>query len=550
MRFSFATFVGQALRPPLLGATATLLLGLALVGCKPRETPVEAGLREQRLILGNAAEPAELDPQTMTALTDGNILMALLEGLTAIDEVSLQAVASSAESWDTSADGLTWTFHLRPNLRWSNGEPLVAEDFVASWRRLVTPAIAADNAYLLYAVKNAEAINGGKIKDLAQLGVAAPDTRTIVVTLERPTPYLPQLLAHPATFALNPRVLAKFGGLERRGSGWTRPENFVGSGPFVLKEWTPNQRLVVAKNPNYWDAAHVALREIVFVPTDNPDVDERNFRAGQVHATFTLPLTKVARWRERDPGKLRIDPLLQSVFLRFNTTRAPLNDPRVRRALSLAIDREALTRSVLQNTRAAAHSLTPPNVAGYTARAQIGTDFAAARQLLADAGHAGGAGLPLFELQCRSDEVQPRLAEAMQAIWQRELGVRVTIAPSEQKIWLQNQQTMNYTIVFGSWVADVADASNFLGMFTSNGGYNWTGWKDSAYDRLLEEAALAQKAEERLEIMQHAEARLLEESPIAPVFFGAQTYLLDPSVKGWPPAALGFRRYQLVRLEK
>jgi oligopeptide transport system substrate-binding protein len=547
MRSLLAPIVGRAFRPPVVSAIAALLL---LAGCKPRETAVETGAREQRLILGNAAEPAELDPQTTTAFTDGNILMALLEGLTAIDEVTLQTVPSSAANWETSTDGLTWTFHLRPNLRWSNGEPLVAEDFVASWRRLVTPAIAADNAYLIYPVKNAEAINGGKIKDVTQLGVVAPDEHTVVVTLERPTPYFPQLVANPATFAINPRVLTKFGGLDRRGSGWTRPENYVGSGPFVLKEWSPNQHIVVAKNPNYWDAANVALREIVFVPTDNPDVDERNFRAGQVHATFTLPLTKVAGWRERDPGKLRIDPLLQSVFLRFNTTRSPLGDVRVRRALSLAIDREALTRSVLQGTRPPARSLTPPNIAGYTARAQVATDFAAARQLLADAGHAGGAGLPAFELQCKSDEIQPRLAEAIQAIWQRELGVRVTIAPAEQKIWLQNQQTMNYTIVFGSWVADVADASNFLGMFTTNGGYNWTGWKDPEYDRLLNEAGITLKADQRLEVLQRAEARLLEEAPVAPVFFGAQTYLLDPSVKGWPPSALGFRRYQLVRLEK
>lgn len=547
MRFSLDT-VRRRLRPRLLSALAVLLFILG--SCARRETAVATGVREQRLILGNAAEPAELDPQTTTAFTDGNILMALLEGLTAVDEASLQAVPSSAESWDTSTDGLTWTFHLRPNLHWSNGDALLAEDYVASWRRLVTPAIAADNAYLLYAVKNAEAINGGKIKDVTQLGVSAPDPRTVVVNLERPTQYLPQLLANPATFAINPRVLAKFGGLERRGSGWTRPENYVGSGPFVLKQWLPNQRVVVAKNPHYWDAPNVGLREIVFLPTDNPDVDERNFRAGQEHATFTLPLTKVAGWRERDPGKLRIDPLLQSVFLRFNTARAPLADVRMRRALSLAIDRETLTRSVLQGTRTPAHSLTPPNVAGYTARAQIATDFATARQLLSDAGHAGGAGLPILELQCKSDEVQPRLAEAIQAIWQRELGVRVTIAPAEQKIWLQNQQTQNYTIVFGSWIADVADASNFLGMFTSNGGYNWTGWKDPAYDRLLNEAGVALKPSERLEILQQAEARLLEESPIAPVFFGAQTYLLDPSVKGWAPSALGFRRYQLVRLEQ
>jgi oligopeptide transport system substrate-binding protein len=279
-------------------------------------------------------------------------------------------------------------------------------------------------------------------------------------------------------------------------------------------------------------------------------VDERNFRAGQEHATFTLPIAKVAGWRQRDPTRLRVDPFLQTVFLRFNITRPPLDDVRIRQALSLAIDRETLARTVLQGSRSPAYSLTPPRTSGYTSQAHLSTDFAAARKRLAEAGHANGAGLPVFEVQCRNDEIQPQLAEALQAMWQRELGVKIVLAPSEQKTWLQNQQTKNYTITFGSWIADIPDAGNFLGLFVTNGGYNWTGWSDAEYDRLLADAAPLSDLNRRAELFQKAEALLLDRSPIAPIFHGAQTYLLDPAVKGWPPASLGYRRYQLAHFEK
>ena len=524
-----------------------VVLAFVGTGCSPRETPADAGVRTGTLLLGNGAEPADLDPQTMTAYTEGNIHMALFEGLTVLDEEKLTPLPSSAERWDVSADGLTWTFHLRENLRWSNGEPVTADDFVQSWRRLVSPAIAADNAYLLYPVKNAEAINGGTLTDLSQLGVAASDSRTLVVTLERPTPYFAMLTANVSTFALNPRVLQRFGAMERRGTAWTRAGNLVGSGPFTLKEWSPNQRIVVEKNPYFRDASSVTISSIVFFPTDHPDVDERNFRAGQVHATLTLPTAKVAGWRERDPSKLRIDPLSQANFLRFNTTRPPFDDARVRRAFALSIDRETLARTVLQGTRTAATALTPPHTGGYTARAAVHTDFAAARRLLAEAGFPDGRDFPAIDLQCRNDEIQPKLAEAMQATWQRELGVHITLSQSEQKIWLQNQQSLDYALTFGAWLADVPDPGNFLGLFRSGGGYNWTGWSDPDYDRLVAEAEPLADAARREELFQQAEARLLEAAPIAPVFHGAATYLLDPRIEGWPPSQLAWRRYQLVR---
>jgi oligopeptide transport system substrate-binding protein len=532
-----------------LPVAAGLVLGLGgLAGCSRRETPVETGIRTQTLLVGNAAEPADLDPQTSAVLNDQIILMALFEGLTVLDEQTTAPVPAAAEHWEVSPDGLVWTFHLRTGLQWSNGEPLTADDFLQSWRRALNPAFAAEGAWYFFPVRNAVAYNEGKLKDVSAVGLAAPDAATLVITLERPAPYLPALVSLPSWFPINPRVVAKFGGMEKRGTAWTRPGNLVSNGPFKLKEWIPNARIVVAKNPHHWEAARTMLQQISFFPIENPDVEERDFRAGQLHVTFNLPVSKLAGWREREPARLRLDPVLQANFLRFNTTLAPLSDARVRRALSLAIDRDTLARTVLQGSRLPAHSFTPSGTGGYTARAAVGLDFAAARQLLVEAGHPGGTDIPVIELQCRTDELSPRLAEALQATWQRELGLHIAIAPVEQKTWVQNQQTLNYGITLAAWTADYPDPVTFLGLFTSDSSYNWTGWKSAAYDQLLGEAATTLDAHQRYEVFQRAEKLLLEDAPVAPLHVGAQTYLIHPAVQGWVPAPLVFRRFQQISM--
>lgn len=527
-----------------------LCLGAAFSpGCARRESAAAEGIRTHTLLVGNAAEPGDLDPHLAQILNDQIVINALFEGLTLLDERTTQPLPAAAESWTTSADGLVWTFRLREGLQWSNGDPLTADDFVQSWRRILNPAFAADNAWYLFALKNAEAYNAKKIPEVSAVGFNAPDPRTLVLTLERPTPYLAALVSMPAWFPINPRSLAKFGAMAQRGSPWTRPGNLVGNGAFTLAQWTPNARIVLEKNPRHRDAARNRLERVVFFPIESPAVEEREFRAGQLHATFNLPVTKLAAWRKQEPARLRVDPTLQANFLRFNTARAPLSDPRVRRALSLAIDRVALAESVLQGSRAPAFSFTPPGTGGYTARAQVRTSLDEARKLLAAAGFPNGQGLPALELQARNDETMPRVAEALQAMWQRELGFRVAVSQVEQKTWIQNQQTGNYGISTAAWTADFPDPVTFLDMFTEKSPYNWTGWKHADYEKRLEAAATAADAAQRFELFQQAEALLLEEAPMAPLYFGAQTYLLHPAVKGWEPAPLVFRRFQVVELQ-
>lgn len=521
-----------------------------VAGCGKRETPVAEATAKRTLLLGNGAEPADLDPPVASAYTDMNVLNALFEGLTFIDERTSLPVPAAAERWETSADGLTWTFHLRANGSWSNGEPVVADDFVQSFRRVVSPKMAFENASYLFALKNAEAINSGRLKDLAALGCRATDTHTLVLTLERPTPTLPQLAALTPWFPINPRALQRFDALQMRGTDWTRPGNLVSNGAFQLKEWTPNARIVVQKNPHYWDAANTTLEEIRFFPIENPDAEEHAFRAGQLHLTFTLPVPRIASWRKQQPEELRIDPFLQTVFVMFNAKRPPFDDVRVRRAFALAIDREAIARAALGGTYPPAFAATPPHTGGFTAESRASHDVEQARALLRAAGHANGAGLAGLSLDVRNTEPQPVVAEALQAMWRQALGVEVSIAPHEQKTWLQNQRTLNYSLSTYSWVGDFPDPITFLGLFTGDNGNNWTGWSDASYDKLIADAAVATDPAQRNALFQKAEAALQEATPLTPVYHGVQTYLIRPEVHGWEPALLGFHRYQHVRLEE
>lgn len=527
----------------LLAALAVLLAGCSK---KSASTPA-AGASGAVLRVGNGAEPQDLDPQLMTAFTDQNLALALFEGLCALDEKTSAPVPAAAERWEVSKDGLTWTFHLREKLKWSDGSPLNASDFVASWRRALSPQLAAEYSYLLFPLKNAEAIANAKA-DATTLGAEAPDERTLRLTLERATPYLPALTANPVWFPVPPAVLEKFGAKNARGTAWTRPGNLVGNGPFALKSWEPNARVEVGRNANYWDAAAVRLDGIVFFPTENMDVDERNFRAGQVHLTNELPLAKVDTYRKNSPESLRLDPFLETFFLRFNTTRPPLNDPRVRRALSLAIDREQLSRTLLRGTRAPATHYTPPDCAGYTAEARVPHDVAQAKALLAAAGFPEGRGFPALDVQIKNDELHAKTLEAIQAMWTRDLGVQVTLSPQEQKTWVANQQSLNYAISSARWIGDFVDPVTFLDMFVGGGSNNWTGWADRDYDAAIDAAAGARDSAKRYGHFQTAEKKLLEAAPIAPVFFGVRSYLISPAVKGWEPALLGFHRYKKVYL--
>lgn len=531
------------------GACRWLGLLLLLGGCPRRERPVETGIRDQVLYLGNGSEPRDLDPHVVVSFNDFNIVLALFEGLAAIDERTSQPIPALAERWTTSADGLVWRFHLRTGARWSNGDPLTARDFVFGIHRALAPKLASEYAYVLYPIRNAEAFNSGRLIDFSQVGVRAPDDLTVEIALERPTPYLASAATLPAWFPVHQASIEKLGRFDDRAVPWTRPGNMVCSGPFLLKEWSPGNRIVVERNPRYWDAPRVRLRRMVFYPIENASTQEAAFRAGQLHLTSDVPLSKIAAYRRDDPAVLRIDPFLDTAFMRFNVKRAPFNDRRVRQALARALDRTALVRDVTLGGQQPAHCLTPPNTAGYTARAGIPDDFAAARQLLAEAGYPGGRGFPKVEIQFATLELNQRLLEAIQQMWHRELGIAVTLANKEQRVWLNDERQLNYDISYAHWIGDYVDPSTFLELFTSDGGNNSTGWANAGYDRLVAAAGAEQDQPARYELYQQAEALLLDEAPIAPLFFGTRVFLCHPAVRNWRPALLGIHQYKDVYLQ-
>ncbi|PTY08249.1 peptide ABC transporter substrate-binding protein [Opitutaceae bacterium EW11] len=529
-----------------------LLLGLAavlsLAGCTRRESPAEEGRRTHTLHIGNYAEPRDLDPHVVVAYSDYNILIALFEGLTVIDEATSEARPGIAESWDISPDGLTYVFHLR-NALWSDGAPVTAEDFAFSIQRILTPKLASEYSYMLYPLKGAEEFNLGKTTDFSTVGVQVIDPKTLKLTLGRPTPYFLTLLGHQAWYPVQKAAVLKHGDPFIRSNGWTKPGEFVGNGAFVPESWIQDQRLVVKKNPKYWNAAANRLERVVFYPIASPQVEEVNFRSGLLHITYEVLPDRIDAYRREHPEQVRVDPSLETLFIRFNVTKPVLNDKRVRQALARAIDRETIASAVLRHSKFPANSLIPPNTAGYNSPYKIPSDFAAARRLLAEAGYPDGRGFPRFEIQMNTDPANMLIFEAVQQMWRKELGIEVSLAQLENRVYLDNQHSLAYEINRSRWVADYNDPSTFTDLFLSNSGNNDTGWKNADYDRLVDAASREPDRAKRFELLGRAETLLLDEAVIAPIYFGTRTFLIRPEVKGWVPSLLGIHRYQTVWLE-
>ena len=407
-----------------LAFVVALLLPL-LPSCAKRESTVDRANRESVLHFSIGSEPSDLDPQTVTGTGDSKIIQSLFDPLISYEPGTLAPVPALAERWEISADGLTYTFHLRADAKWSNGDPLTAQDCVESWRRILTPSLAADYAYFLYILRGAEAFNKGQTTDFSTVGATARDARTLVATLTHPAPYFLQILLNSPWRPIHVRSIAAVGDAFNRGTKWTRPGLLVSSGPFVLKEWSLNTRVVVEKSPTYWDRAQVSLNAIHFYPIDNIDAEDRAFRAGQLHVTWALPLSKVVPLQKENSPHLRIDPYLETYFFRLNVRKAPLQDARIRRALALSIDRDTIAAKILPGGRLPAPTFISPLLVGYTPPTRRAYDLAAARQLLADAGHAHGAGLPPIEILYHNSEILRIVGEAIQQMWHRDLGLEV-----------------------------------------------------------------------------------------------------------------------------
>lgn len=530
----------------------TLVLGLAamcFVGCGRRESRVAHGNREQILHLNNGSEPQNLDPHVVTGVPEHHIIMALLEGLMSEDPRGLTPRPGMAERWELSPDQTVYTFHLRRNARWSNGDPVTAHDFVRTYRRALAPSLASEYAYMLYVMKGAEEFNTGQLTDFNQVGAKALDDHRLQVTLNAPTPYFLSLLLHYSWFPLHLPTLERHGPLYERGNRWTRPGHFVGNGPFALEQWKVNHVIVARKSPTYWDARNVKLDKIFFYCIESSDTDERAFRSGQLHKTYVLPETKIDAYREKYPTRLRIDPFLGTYFYVVNTEKPPLNDPRVRRALAMSIDRESIVKNVTRGGQEPAYHFTPPGTAGYTARARVTFDIPGARKLLEEAGYPGGRGLPPVEILFNTLETHRAVAEAVQEMWKRNLGIDARLLNQEWKVFLDSKKNGDYAVARFGWIGDYPDPNSFLDIWVTGGGNNDSRWSNAEYDRLIRVAGRTADLQKRLEIFQQAEAILMDELPIIPIYFYTRVYALHPSVQGWHPTILDNHPYQHVWLD-
>jgi len=528
---------------------AIVLLLAALAGCGKRETAVERGNREGVLHFSIGSEPSDLDPHTVVALADSKVMGALFEPLVTFEPVTLAPKPALAESWDISPDGLTYSFHLRADAKWSNGEAITAQDCVDSWHRILTASLAAPYADWFYLLRGAEAFHKGQTKDFSTVGVTAADARTLVVTLTHPAPYFLQVLLNSPWRPVNVRSIAALGDPYQRGTPWTSPGRLVSSGPFVLKEWNAHQHILVEKSPTYWDRAHVRLNAIRFYPIDNIDAEERAFRAGQLHVTWSLSLSKVLPLQREKSPALRIDPNLQTYFFRLNTRKPPFDDVRVRRALALSIDRELIAAKILPGGRQPAASFVPPILKGYTPPAHKAYDLASARQLLADSGHAGGSSLPPVEILYNNSEILRLVAEAIQQMWHRDLGVDARLVNQEYKVVMAARRSGDFQILLGDWTADYLDATTFLDLWRHENGNNYTGWSDPAYDALAARADATVDSAARAAMLAQEESLVLESAPIIPIYFNTHVYLLHPSVKGWQPTPMDHIDFKYVWLE-
>lgn len=527
------------------------LAGLLLAGCGEGVPNVDEGVEKGILLYGNGAEPKTLDPQRATGVTENHIISALIEGLITYHPTDDNLPEPGmAESWESNADASSWTFKIRDDAYWSNGDPVTAQDFIYSYKRMLHPDSPGEYLQMLFILKNGEEFHRGKVGDFAEVGVTALDDKTLRMDLIGPTPYFLNMLKHYSWFPVHGPTIEAFGGMFDMSGEWTLPENFVGNGPFILDEWRPNQYIRVVKSPTYWDRDSMRLNGIYFYPVEDDNTEKRMFDSGLMHITNTVPVNDVPVLKQTSPDLIHIDDYLGTYFYRFNVTQPPLDNPLVRKAFNLAIDRKAIVEKVALGDQKPSHAFVPAGFNGYPSPDALGFDPEKARQLLAEAGYPDGKGFPELYLLFNTSEGHRKIAEAVVAMWNENLGINMQLENKEWKVFLDSQSHLDYDICRSGWIGDYMDPITFLEMFTTGNGNNDTGWSNQRYDELIAAAFRSRTEEEHFRYLLEAEHILLEELPIAPLYWHTRIYLMDPRVGNWNPKLLDNRPYKYIYLSE
>ncbi|HKT53366.1 MAG TPA: peptide ABC transporter substrate-binding protein [Caulobacteraceae bacterium] len=520
------------------GARSALVLAaaggfLVLAACQQKAVRPPCPAGQVCYELGNGSEPISLDPPKTTGTWESRILGDLFVGLTE-DAPDGSAAPGMATSWTTSSDGKVWTFHLR-DAKWSDGAPVTADDFAFAFRRLMDPKTASEYAYLLYFIKNAQAVNEGKAP-LDALGVRAIDPHTFEITLDHPAPYLPEILKHQITYPIPKHVV------DRWGDAWLEDQHYVSNGPYKLAFWKLGDHIHATKNPYFWDAKSVCIDQVDYYPTTDNIAAERRVKRGELDVNTDVASNRVAYLR--GPGHMapyvRVHTYLGVSYLVFNTRDVPaLRDRRVRQALSMGVDREFLTQKLARAGELAAYSMVPPGTANYTPPAPplwstwpFAKRQAQARRLLSEAGYGPGHPLKL-EYKTAITTGGSLGAAALQADW-RAIGADITIASADTEVLYQDLRMRNFQISGASWVADYNDATSFLELQQSQtGAQNYGDYNNSAYDALLAKADNEADIKKRATDLAEAEKIMIDDAAIAPIDFLVNKNLVSPQVTGW-----------------
>ncbi len=497
---------------------------------------------------GNAAEPQTLDPNLSSGVQEFEIISDLMVGLMASDALG-QPIPGMATHWESSADGLTWTFHLRQAL-WSDGVPLTAADFVFAWRRILDPGTGSSYSYFLYVVKNAAAVNARKLPPEA-LGARAVDDRTLEVHLEHPAPYLLEMLTHTATMPLPRHVVAA------KGRAWAQAGNYVGNGPFTLNSWNPNDHILVEKNPRFYDAAHVALEQVYFYPTDDFSAALQRFRAGELDFQMRLPVQQIDWIKANLPQTIAPVPQLIADIMAVNFKRKPFGDIRVREAINLALNREALTDRIIRVGYVPAYHLVPPGVANYpggvafdfkdmSPRARMQKAQALMRQAGYDETHRVKT---TYLIRSTAPGGIRAVAAAIQQML-AQVFVDVSILPADMQVFYPQIQAHDFDMAQSGWVADFNDASTFLNLLQTGGGDNWGEYSNPAFDAALAAAQADIDLVSRGHKLATAESIALKDQALMPLWFWVSGNMKWPYVKGLEPNALDYHRSRWVTIDQ
>jgi len=515
----------------------------------PAGTTVHPRLTDARTFLrGNAAEPETLDPSQSSGTQESEIMGDLMIGLTTHDP-ACKTIPGMATHWETSEDGLIWTFHLREAL-WSDGVPVTAGDFVFSWQRLVDPASASSYAYFLHLIKNGVAISAGKMPPTA-LGARAIDARTLRVELEHPAPYLLELFTHGTTYPLPRHVVTA------KGKAWARPGNYVSNGPFTLKSWIPNDYVLLEKNPRFYDAANVALEQVYFYPTSDYGAALRRFQVGELDFQDRYPTQKVDWIRKNLPQTINPVPSLITEIVGVNHKREPFSDVRVREAINLALNREVITQRILRNGEVPAYNVVPPGIANY--QGGLAYDFKAlnyaqriekAQSLMRAAGFGESKRLrTTYMIRSTAPTVGRAIAAAIQQML-AQVYIDITITPNDMQVFYPAIQEHNFDIAQAGWAADFSDASNFLDLFRTGGGNNWGEYSNPAFDAALDGAQREADVNRRSEKLAQAESIFLKDHAAMPLWFWVSLNLTWPYVKGLEANALDYHRSRWISIDQ